>query len=74
MWVIERHKDDVLSTVRDCEMNIERFRGSAMRQRWLGTVLPHCEKGFKKIKGHKDIAAVLKTIDGDQREQEKMAA
>ena len=55
-------------------MNIKRFRGSAMRQRWLGTVLLHCEKGFKKIKGHKDIAAVLKTIHGDQREQEKEAA
>lgn len=66
--------ESMFSTVRDCEMNIKRFRGSAMRQRWLGTVLLHCEKGFKKIKGHRDIASVLKTIDGDQREQEKMAA
>jgi len=65
--------ESMFSTVRDCEMNIKRFRGSAMRQRWLGTVLLHCEKGFNKVKGHKDIAAVLRTIDGDQRE-EKMAA
>jgi transposase-like protein len=66
--------ESMFSTVRDCEMNIKRFHGSAMRQRWLGTVLLHCEKGFKKIKGHKDIAAVLRTIDGAEREQEKMAA
>lgn len=65
--------ESMFSTVRDCEMNIKRFRGSAMRQRWLGTVLLHCEKGFKRVKGHKDIAAVLRTIDGDQRE-EKTAA
>lgn len=65
--------ESMFSTVRDCEMNIKRFRGSAMRQRWLGTVLLHCEKSFNKVKGHKDIAAVLRTIDGDQRE-DKMAA
>lgn len=65
--------ESMFSTVRDCEMNIKRFRGSAMRQRWLGTVLLHCEKGFNKVKGHKDIAAVLRTIDGEQSD-EKMAA
>ena len=65
--------ESMFSTVRDCEMNIKRFRGSAMRQRWLGTVLLHCEKGFKKVKGHKEIAAALRMIDGEQRE-EKMAA
>jgi putative transposase len=66
--------ESMFSTVRDCEMNIKRYRGSAMRQRWLGTVLLHCEQGFKRVKGHKDIAAVLRTIDGYQCEQEKMAA
>jgi putative transposase len=65
--------ESMFSTVRDCEMNIKRFRGSAMRQRWLGTVLLHCEKGFNKVMGHKDIAAVLRTIDNDQSEQ-KVAA
>ena len=65
--------ESMFSTVRDCEMNIKRFRGSAMRQRWLGTVLLHCEKGFKKVKGHREIAAVLRTIDGAQCE-EKLAA
>lgn len=65
--------ESMFSTVRDCEMNIKRFRGSAMRQRWLGTVLLHCEKGFNKVKGHKDITAVLRTIDGEQSD-EKMAA
>lgn len=55
--------ESMFSTVRDCEMNIKRFRGSAMRQRWLGTVLLHCEKSFRKIKGHKQIGKVLKVID-----------
>jgi hypothetical protein len=33
----------MFSTVRDCEMNIKRYRDSAMRQRWLEAVLLHCE-------------------------------
>ena len=66
--------ESMFSTVRDCEVNIKRYRGSAMRQRWLGTVLLQCEKGFKRVKGHKDIAAVMRTIEALQGEQEKMAA
>lgn len=65
--------ESMFSTVRDCEMNIKRYTGSAMRQRWLGTVLLHCENGFKKVKGHKEIAALLRTMDGGQVE-EKLAA
>jgi transposase-like protein len=33
----------MFSSVRDCEMNIKRFRGSAMRQHGFGPVLLHCQ-------------------------------
>src|SRR4030043_1901569 len=42
--------ESMFSTVRDCEGNIKRYRGSAMSQRWLATVLLHCEKGFRRVK------------------------
>ena len=31
-------------------------------QRWLATVLLNAEKGFRKVKGHKEIPTVLASI------------
>jgi len=55
--------ESMFSTVRECEGNIKRYRNSAMSQRWLATVLLHCEKGFRRIKGYLDIAEVMETIE-----------
>lgn len=54
-------------------MNIKRFRGSAMRQRWLGTVLLHCEKGFRKVKGYKEIQLAMRMIDSFQQDLKMVA-
>jgi len=43
--------ESMFSTVRDGEGNIKRYRNSAMSRRWLATVLLHCEKGFRRVKG-----------------------
>jgi putative transposase len=51
----------MLSTVRDCEGNIKRYRSSAMSQRWLAAVLLHYEKGIRRIKGYLGIAGVMAT-------------
>ena len=61
--------ESMFSTVRDCEGNIKRYRNSAMSQRWLATVLLHCEKGFRRVKGYLGIAEVIATIE--QIEEEK---
>lgn len=61
--------ESMFSTVRDCEGNIKRYRNSAMSQRWLATVLLHCEKGFRRIKGHLGIPEVIATIDQIQEEK-----
>lgn len=55
--------ENMFSTVRDCEVNIKRYRSSAMSQRWLAAVLLHCKKGFRRIKGYADIADLLITIE-----------
>lgn len=55
--------ESMFSTVRDCEGNIKRYRGSAMMQRWLAAVLLHCEKGFRRVKGYASIPAVIDQID-----------
>ena len=58
--------ESMFSTVRECEENIKRYQGSKMMQRWLGTVLLHCEKGFRRVKGHDSIKEVLKRIKKEQ--------
>lgn len=58
--------ESMFSTVRDCEGNIKRYRGSRMMQRWLASVLLHCEKGFRRVKGFASIGEVMATIDSEQ--------
>jgi len=55
--------ESMFSTVRDCEGNIKRYRGNRMMQRWLASVLLHCEKGFKRIKGFASIPIVIEQIE-----------
>jgi putative transposase len=64
--------ESMFSTVRECEENIKHYRGSRMAQRWLAAVLLHSEKGFRKIKGYADIAAVVGAIETEQVETKKM--
>jgi putative transposase len=66
--------ESMFSTVRQCESNIKRYRNSTMRQRWLAAVLLHCEKGFKRVKGHAAIEAVVAAIDASHAEEEIKAA
>lgn len=64
--------ESMFSTVRDCEGNLKRIRNSAMSQRWLASVLLHCEKGFRRIKGYEDISSVIENIDNELRDQEPL--
>jgi transposase-like protein len=61
--------ENIFSTVRDCEHNIKRYRGSTMSQRWLASVFLFCEKGFRKIKGCSHIDALIEAIEQEQEEQ-----
>ena len=58
--------ESMFSTVRDCEGNIKRYRDSRMMQRWLASVLLHCEKGFRRIKGFASIPDVIVSIEAEE--------
>lgn len=68
--------ESMFSTVRDCEGNIKRYRKGTMTQRWLASVLLHCEKGFNRIKGYAEIAATVAAIEAEQAHapEQKQAA
>lgn len=58
--------ENMFSTVRFCEGNIKRYRGSSMSQRWLASVLLSCERGFRRVKGYAEIARLIETIESEQ--------
>jgi len=60
--------ESMFATVRDCENNIKRYRGSKMMQRWLATVLLYAEEGFRRVKGFASIPAVVASIEAEQEE------
>jgi putative transposase len=62
--------ESMFSTVRELELNIKHYRGSKMMQRWLATVLLHCEAGFRRVKGHDYINRVVKIIEKEQETEE----
>lgn len=62
--------ENLFSTLRHREKNLKNYssiyRGKPVKkdisQRWLATVLLNAEKGFRKVKGHKEIPTVLASI------------
>ena len=60
--------ESMFATVRDCEGNIKRYRGSKMMQRWLASVLLYCEEGFRRINGFASIPETIAHIEADQEE------
>jgi transposase-like protein len=62
--------ESMFSMVRDGEANIKRYQ-KGMYQRWLGAVLLHCEEGFTRVKGYRQIQSVVEEIKRLQaREQD----
>ncbi len=64
--------ESMFSTVRNCEDNLKRYRGSRMSQRWLGAVLLHCEQGFKRVKGYAAIKQVVAAIEAEHAEGRRL--
>jgi transposase-like protein len=60
--------ESMFATVRDCEGNVKRYRGSKMMQRWLASVLLYAEEGFKRVKGFASIPEVMARIEAEQGE------
>lgn len=58
--------ESTFSMVRDAEGRIKRHRNSGMLQRWLASVLLHCEKRFSRVKGYALIPEVIRQIEASE--------
>jgi putative transposase len=59
--------ESTFSTVRSCEKNIKRYRGSRMSQRWLASALLYAEDNFRTVKGYNEISWVIQRIRIEQK-------
>lgn len=66
--------ESMFSTVRHCERNLKRTRGSHMLQRWLGSVLLYCEGQFHRLDGYRDIAQAIVNIESLDPDEERRPA
>jgi hypothetical protein len=65
---VEEFEVAARALVRHSERNIKRSRGSAMLQRWPGTVLLYCEQQYKRVKSFAGIPQVMTTIEAEHTE------
>ena len=54
--------DSAFASVRRGEKNILHYRSGKMTQRWLASVLMHCETRFQRVSGYRDIPVVISNI------------
>jgi transposase-like protein len=66
--------ESLCSLVRHSERNITRSRGSAMLQRWLGTVLRYCEQQCTRVKGVTGMAQVMAAMEAEHAEPQLVQA
>jgi len=64
--------ESMFASVRQCEHNVKRYKTSKMAQRWLGSVLLHCEKKFRRVKGFREIEQVIAEIEKRQQGVDSM--
>jgi len=55
--------DSAFASVRRGEKNIQRYRSGKMTQRWLASVLLHCENRFQRVFGYREISKVMSNIE-----------
>jgi transposase-like protein len=54
--------ESALGRVRRTTRNVKRWRGGDMASRWCATALLEAQRGFRRIKGYKDMSRLLEAL------------
>jgi len=68
--------ENTLGTVRRVGRNVKRWRGGTMVRRWVAAGLAVAEKRFRRVKGHREMPALLHALrpqGAEQSGEEKVA-
>jgi transposase-like protein len=62
--------ENLNGSVPDYTKNVKRWRGGGMILRWVGAALDEARKGFRKIRGHRDLSQLVQALQRYELEQE----
>ena len=54
--------ENLIGTLRQVSRHVKRWRAGDMRQRWLALGLRRAAEGFRRIKGHEDLGALVTAL------------
>ena len=54
--------ENVIGAVRNVTRNVTRWRGAALRRRWVDLGVASPEQGLRGIKGHRDLTALVRAL------------
>jgi len=58
--------ESMIGTVRATQRNVKRWRAGDMRMRWTAAGLAEAQRGFRRVKGHRDIPKLSAAIRHQQ--------
>lgn len=65
--------ESALGRVRKTTRNVKRWRGGDMARRWCATALLEARKGFRRIKGYKNLPALAAALERDDERRNQAA-
>jgi len=62
--------ENLNGSVADYTKNVKRWRRGGMILRWVGAAVGEATKGFRKIRGHRDLSQLVQALQRYELEQE----
>jgi transposase-like protein len=61
--------ENLNGSVADYTKNVKRWRGGRMILRWVGAAVVEAGRGFRKIRGHRDLVSLVKALESHALKQ-----
>jgi len=59
--------ENVMSTIRRVSKRVRRWKNEDMVRRWVGAGLVEAQKGFRRVRGHRDMPKLVEALRGAKR-------
>lgn len=66
--------ENTIGSIRRVTRNVKRWRGGRMAERWVAVALLEAERGFKRIKGYRDLSRLREALAQLALDEETKAA
>jgi len=55
--------ENLIGTIRTVTRNVKNWRNGRMVQRWAGLAVSHAARRFRRVKGYRDLPALLAALE-----------